>query len=515
MRLSDLVSAVGDGLLQCRGLNTSDPDLSEVVLDDGETSLGVGQIVLATRPGYEQDLLQRAASAGCEAIVVPSAVEADPSGEVTVLESEVAWTQLFVLLRTMLLASHDEASTDSGPGSVHGLADAVAVMVGGSVVLYDRAHQVIAYSVQGHEIDHVRRDTILGRRTPDQWIRRFKVDRTAYQTYSEPGRVVRVVEYFGLHTRLRVAVHAGRDVIGEISVAEGAKPLPPHAEEALQRAARLAVPVMLRHRHAQDAEQLSRERTFRSLLQDGVLPAQYNSPFPQDGYLVAGFDVRHEPQGPGTVPDHVASERFVHFLSLHLAGIHASSQVARLDGIYWALVPTQSGTSERLVSSAARALHQLTSMGVNANAAVGGAGESADHIPAIAKIVGDLLSVASSSATTGRVLDPESNWAELTLVAAQRALSRSALPHGPLQALWDHDVKHDTEFIKTLATFLEDFGSISAASARLYLHPNTLRHRIQRIGEISGLDLGDPDQRLAAGLLVRYVSKLPESGDQS
>lgn len=62
------------------------------------------------------------------------------------LESDVLWTQLFVLIRTMLLASHDEASGERGPGSVHGLADAVAVMVGAAVVLYDRAHKVIAYS---------------------------------------------------------------------------------------------------------------------------------------------------------------------------------------------------------------------------------------------------------------------------------------------------------------------------------------------------------------------------------
>ncbi|GAA5210921.1 PucR family transcriptional regulator [Streptomyces thinghirensis] len=505
MLLSDLMCAVGEGLLQRRGSDVVNPDLSEVLLDDGATSIGPEQIVLATRPGAEQRLVERAAEAGCRAVVVPSTVQVDAADSVAVLMSDVAWTQLFVLIRTMLLASHDEASTDTGPGSVHGLADAVAVMVGGSVVLYDRAHRVIAYSVQGHEIDHVRRDAILGRRTPDQWIRRFTIDHTAYQTYSEPGRVVRVAEYSDLRTRLRVAVHAGHDVIGEISVAEGAKPFSPHAEEALQRAARLAVPVMLRHRHAQEVEQMSRERTVRALLDDGVLPTQHEGSFPAGGFFVIGFDLKRDPEGPGTLPDHLVAERFVHFLSLHLADIDTASLVARLDDAYWALIPAANTSTERIVTSADRALSQLAGMGVNANAAIGAA-EAEERAPATRHIVEDLLGVAASSQTTGRVLTPESSWAELVLVAAGRGLAQSdSTPHGPLQVLSAHDAQHGTEFVATLAIFLHEFGSVSAASARLYLHPNTLRHRMQRIAEVSGLDLDDADQRLAASLLVRGV----------
>ncbi|MGP3934793.1 PucR family transcriptional regulator [Nonomuraea sp. KM88] len=507
MLLSELLMAIGDGPLRARSTAKFDPDLNEVLLDDGATTIGPGQIVLAIRSGAEQDLVDQAERAGCRAVVVSSSAQVEPRPNVVVLDSDIAWTPLFVLLRTMLLASHDEASDATGPSSVHGLADAVAVMVGGSVVLYDRAHRVIAYSVQGHEIDHVRRDAILGRRTPDQWIRRFTIDRTAYQTYSEPGRVVRVADYQDLHTRLRIAVHTGDEVIGEISVAEGATPFPPHAEEALRRAARLAVPVVLRHHRAQDAERITRERTVRTLLREGALPAPMLS---GEGSKVArelfvlGFGLDQGPGSADVPPDEQVSERFVHFLSLHLGAIDASSLVAPLDGAYWAVVSAGVTTHGRLVKSAQLALGQLARMGVRANAAIGPLAATPETVPATKRIVEDLLAIARSEGSSGRMMTPETSWAGLVLVAACRGLNENnAVPRGPIDALVAYDQRHDSNLVETLATFLDEFGSISAAASRLYLHPNTLRHRVQRIAEVSGLDLNDANERLAAAILLR------------
>ena len=508
MLLSELLRAIGDGPLRARDTTDLDPDLNEVLLDDGATGLGPGQVVLAIRPGVEQDLVSRAEEAGCPAVVVGSRAAVESSAQVVVLESDVAWTQLFVLLRTMLLASHDEASDDSGPTSVHGLADAVAVMVGGSVVLYDRAHRVVAYSVQGHAIDQVRRDAILGRRTPDQWIRRFTVDRTAYQTYTDPGTVVRVADYDGLHTRLRIAVHAGNEVIGEISVAEGANPFPPHADQALQRAARLAVPVMLRHRRAQDVEKSSRERAVRQLLSEGTFPASASGDRLDTGRLfVLGFDLDSDIERRRADGDEVISERFVHFLSLHLGAIDAASLVAPLDGVYWAVLPVGETATDQIAKNARAALGQLDRMGVRANVARGPIATAPAEVVAARQIVDDLLAVARAAGDTGRVLEPDSSWAELVLVAARRGIAETgALIRGPIEALIEHDERNDAGLVETLAVFLEEFGSVSASATRLFLHPNTLRHRIQRIAEVSGLDLEDANQRLAASLLVEEAS---------
>ena len=41
---------------------------------------------------------------------------------------------------------------------------------------------------------------------------------------------------------------------------------------------------------------------------------------------------------------------------------------------------------------------------------------------------------------------------------------------------------------------------------RLFVHPNTLRYRLRRLEEVSGLDLADPEQRFAAMLQLRMLA---------
>ena len=64
-----------------------------------------------------------------------------------------------------------------------------------------------------------------------------------------------------------------------------------------------------------------------------------------------------------------------------------------------------------------------------------------------------------------------------------------------LGPLLDYDVAHNAELTPTLGEFLELGGHYAAAAKRLSLHPSTLKYRLRRIREISGLDLGDPDGR--------------------
>lgn len=57
----------------------------------------------------------------------------------------------------------------------------------------------------------------------------------------------------------------------------------------------------------------------------------------------------------------------------------------------------------------------------------------------------------------------------------------------------EYDRQRSTALLRTLEEFLRRRGSISATAEALYVHPNTLRQRLRRIGEISGLDLRTDD----------------------
>jgi GAF domain-containing protein len=70
--------------------------------------------------------------------------------------------------------------------------------------------------------------------------------------------------------------------------------------------------------------------------------------------------------------------------------------------------------------------------------------------------------------------------------------------------LAEYDAQRGAQLLTTLEEFLRRHGSISATSEALYVHPNTLRQRLRRIGELSGLDLRR-DEWLAIEIAVKMV----------
>jgi DNA-binding PucR family transcriptional regulator len=57
--------------------------------------------------------------------------------------------------------------------------------------------------------------------------------------------------------------------------------------------------------------------------------------------------------------------------------------------------------------------------------------------------------------------------------------------------------------IRTLATYLDQQGSIIRTAEVLHLHRNAVAYRLRRITELLDVDLDDPDQRLALQLACR------------
>jgi GAF domain-containing protein len=73
-----------------------------------------------------------------------------------------------------------------------------------------------------------------------------------------------------------------------------------------------------------------------------------------------------------------------------------------------------------------------------------------------------------------------------------------------VEKLAEYDTQRGAQLLATLEEFLRRHGSISTTSEALYVHPNTLRQRLRRIGELSGLDLRRDDW-LAIEIAVKMV----------
>ena len=95
-------------------------------------------------------------------------------------------------------------------------------------------------------------------------------------------------------------------------------------------------------------------------------------------------------------------------------------------------------------------------------------------------------------------------------LGAYKYLLRIALDGGvrdstvdAVSKLADYDRQRGSSLLATLEEFLRRRGSISATSDALFVHPNTLRQRLRRIAELSGLDL-----RVDDWLLVEIAVKM-------
>lgn len=75
--------------------------------------------------------------------------------------------------------------------------------------------------------------------------------------------------------------------------------------------------------------------------------------------------------------------------------------------------------------------------------------------------------------------------------------------HRWLGALLDYDTTKGTQLVDTLSGYLECGGNYDLTAKALLLHRSTLRYRLQRIRDVSGHDLHDPDTRFNLQLATR------------
>lgn len=72
-----------------------------------------------------------------------------------------------------------------------------------------------------------------------------------------------------------------------------------------------------------------------------------------------------------------------------------------------------------------------------------------------------------------------------------------------LSKLADYDQRQRADLIKTLEAYFNHLGNLRATSEALHVHRNTLLYRLDRIKEISGMDLDNAEEHFALWLALR------------
>jgi hypothetical protein len=79
-----------------------------------------------------------------------------------------------------------------------------------------------------------------------------------------------------------------------------------------------------------------------------------------------------------------------------------------------------------------------------------------------------------------------------------------------LGALTAHEARHRSGLTRTLAVYLRESGSLQRAARELHVHPNTVTYRLNRVEDITGLDLDRYQDRLMAQVALEILDALEE-----
>ncbi len=83
-----------------------------------------------------------------------------------------------------------------------------------------------------------------------------------------------------------------------------------------------------------------------------------------------------------------------------------------------------------------------------------------------------------------------------------------------VEPLMAYDEQYETELVRTLETFLEADGNVAGTAQRLFTHRHTIYYRLERVRELSGLDVGSSDgrEKLSLGLKSMRVLGIASAG---
>ncbi|WP_152628100.1 PucR family transcriptional regulator [Streptacidiphilus neutrinimicus] len=399
--------------------------------------------------------------------------------------------------------------THSGTSEeLYALADAIGAVTGGAVAIEDLDHRILAYStLPDQRIDEHRRQGILERRVPHQ-----PEQLAQYREVLAAAGVVRLPVLAEAELpRAAVAIRAGQRPLGTIWAIEGERPIDDAGERAMLDGARLAALHMLRRRSAAELDLQAREDALRAALRGRrtAREVRFELGLPgQRPLALLGFAPAAAPTGADAPADDLLV-RLAAASTRHWPAVHAEASVATVGRTVYVLLPLDDApaalaTARRLGEQAAAVLDR--SLETPLRAACSRIAAGPEELPELRAEVDDILRVTTADPDAPGFATLRETHARVLLAHVGDELARRPrLRHPGIEAMLEHDRTKGTAFGASVAAWLDAVGNIGEAAARLTIHPNTLKYRLRRAGELFGIDLDHPDDRLSCWLQLRMA----------
>ncbi|WP_433225728.1 PucR family transcriptional regulator [Microtetraspora malaysiensis] len=504
----DVAAAEGDLLdAEVTGVHIYDP------LD--EPLLPAGSIVLAVGVDRAEQICALLDAAGPAAgVVVKQPVDVDGRVHAKVRETGVAvlgltraasWAQVAALLRA-LLAEGDlaEPGNDTPLDDLFALANAVCALLDAPITIEDRSSRVLAYSGRQDEADAGRIETVLGRQVPERY-RRMLEERGFFRQLYQSGEPIYIELNDEAIARAAVAVRSGDEILGSIW-AVVREPLSGQRRQALADAAKIVALQLLRQRAGADTRRRLRADLLSTVLAGGgdAAEAAGRLGVASERLCVLAAQLSDGPDADAARRES-DRQRFCDALALHVGAIHPKAAAALVGSVAYAVLPLHAGGEEE--ARAVRVAESFLARVGPRHAANIGVGRMARNLAEVARSRADAdraLRVLRAREASGVVAGYTGvHFESLLLQLSDLVQAEEQTPTGPYERLLEHDARHGSELVSTLRAYLDAFGDVNAASAKIHVHANTFRYRLKRLVQISGLDLADPEARLAVTLQMR------------
>lgn len=374
--------------------------------------------------------------------------------------------------------------------------------LGHTVVIEDKQFNLLAIAQAGSGAEPYVDELVANKGTPVATMKKWEEDGTlkALRKYKQamtiPG------DRPGDPTRTAYPIVAGGEVYGFFSLLKG-EPINDHERTIIETGATAIAVELLKQKGATESEQKMKRDFFRDLLMANTAAmaetlrrrATYLGYPMNASYWVVSVefdDQKHDDVQPEDVNRLVGILNSL--LSFRQAVVVNQAQGSTI------LYPVKEGqpTPDK-IQHLTKAIHQKVQAGAPGWSVSIGVGQ----------LYGDLMSVPKSfkeaqhALKIGRSTKGPGNITFFNDLGIYRMLLQFAQSQDPneffcepLQRLIEYNQQTDKELVKTIAAFLECNGNLTETSNKLFIHRNTLKYRLERIRDITQIDLDDAENRL-------------------
>ncbi|HSM57476.1 MAG TPA: PucR family transcriptional regulator ligand-binding domain-containing protein [Candidatus Sulfomarinibacteraceae bacterium] len=387
-------------------------------------------------------------------------------------------------------------------GDLDDLALALARILGRAITIEDPAFRILASAQEG-AVDEARERSVANGRTTPTVAQRL-LERGIYTRLLQkmgPLQVAPMPDLGMTMERIVAPIIVAHEIYGYIWIIAGERALTPLDELAVEHAATVAALILFKEQAVRDAEEALRGDFLEQLLRGEPFPTGFAEQARRVGYQpVHPHQVLliHGPAKSGGSPQSLRDE-----VQQWLAQRGRRPLLVWRERLLVALLDTAESGDERALAKdlIADLSHPACPLLVAAGTVqqpgrngVARSYEEAQEALQVARALGQEEGVVAFDELG--VL----HW--LNHLPDAVAGDNAFLQH--VRALAAYDEERDGELVKTLEAYLDHGGSLVDAAAALYVHRNTLLHRIERIEELRGLDLRDPLQRLNLHVALKH-----------